>query len=495
MSVHLLAQVLAALLCYEIVRFFVVRAVRRSAERRVSRYRVDRRIRIDRYKLANRSYVRAEILDDPTVQAAILEAAKEKGSVEDVRRTVEAYVEEIVPAFNFVSYYQLARRFARFATNLVYDVSADRASMLRAASSLREHDVVVFVSNHRSNADYVTLARVLMRQTSISYAVGEWARVWPLDSIFRSFGAFFVRRGFPDPLYHAVLRRYVQLSARRGVTQGIFPEGGLSRDGKLRPPKVGLLTSLALLLSDPDFRGDVVLVPVGVNYDRVLEDTSLLAERDGGSPPSARDRLSSLARLIVRGPVVVVDNGVRLLTGRLRRHGVAAVGFGAPVSLRALLAADARERADEPWARSLGPTVMRAIGGVVPVTPVTITCLALAQADGPITRDTLRGRVRALADRLHEAGAPFARVPRLRALRRVRATLEHERAERDRRREMLEMEEEMLGWDEAEGLMDLALEMLARRRIVRVTGEVVEVAAARRDLVAYYANSLAHYAG
>ncbi|MEK6607472.1 MAG: hypothetical protein AABZ30_07415 [Myxococcota bacterium] len=53
----------------------------------------------------------------------------------------------------------------------------------------------------------------------------------------------------------------------------------------------------------------------------------------------------------------------------------------------------------------------------------------------------------------------------------------------------------MLGWDEAEGLMDLALEMLARRRIVRVTGEVVEVAAARRDLVAYYANSLAHYAG
>ena len=95
--------------------------------------------------------------------------------------------------------------------------------------------------NHRSNADYVVVAYVLARGVSMSYAVGEWARAWPLEYVFKSFGSYFIRRRFREPLYHAVLERYVQLITRNGVTQGIFPEGGLTRDGALRPPKIGLL--------------------------------------------------------------------------------------------------------------------------------------------------------------------------------------------------------------------------------------------------------------
>src|SRR6266496_2747132 len=97
--------------------------------------------------------------------------------------------------------------------------------------------------NHRSNADYVVVAYVLAYGVQVSYAVGEWARAWPLEYVFKSFGAYFIRRRYREPLYHAVLERYVQLITRNGVTQGIFPEGGLTRDGRLRPSKLGLVDS------------------------------------------------------------------------------------------------------------------------------------------------------------------------------------------------------------------------------------------------------------
>ncbi len=107
--------------------------------------------------------------------------------------------------------------------------------------------------NHRSNADYVLAGYALAGQVAISYAVGEWARVFPLEYIFKRFGAYFIRRRFREPLYHTVLERYVQLITRNGVTQGIFPEGGLSRDGKLRPAKIGLLDYALGVAREPGF--------------------------------------------------------------------------------------------------------------------------------------------------------------------------------------------------------------------------------------------------
>src|SRR5438309_6125182 len=122
--------------------------------------------------------------------------------------------------------------------------------------------------NHRSNADYVLVGYVLSGRVAISYAVGEWARAFPLEYIFKSFGSYFIRRRFREPLYHTVLERYVQLVTRNGVTQGIFPEGGLSRDGRLAHGKIGLLDYMLGVARDENFRKRMYVVPVAINYDR-----------------------------------------------------------------------------------------------------------------------------------------------------------------------------------------------------------------------------------
>src|SRR5439155_11355767 len=105
-----------------------------------------------------------------------------------------------------------------------------------------------------------------------------WARAFPLKNIFKAFGSYFVRRKYREPLYHAVLERYVQLITREGVTQGIFLEGGLTRDGRLKPPKIGLLDYVLGIARDPAYRSRIYIIPVAINYDRVLEDRSLLRE-------------------------------------------------------------------------------------------------------------------------------------------------------------------------------------------------------------------------
>ena len=52
----------------------------------------------------------------------------------------------------------------------------------RAEYDLIDKDAtVIFVMNHRSNMDYVLVTHLASRAGALSYAVGEWARVWPLS--------------------------------------------------------------------------------------------------------------------------------------------------------------------------------------------------------------------------------------------------------------------------------------------------------------------------
>jgi glycerol-3-phosphate O-acyltransferase len=60
--------------------------------------------------------------------------------------------------------------------------------------------------NHRSNMDYILVAFLAAERTALSYAVGEWARIWPLQTLIRALGAYFVRRKSGNPLYRKVRR-------------------------------------------------------------------------------------------------------------------------------------------------------------------------------------------------------------------------------------------------------------------------------------------------
>jgi len=201
-------------------------------KRHARRLQRARRIHIDRFKLKRRhAEIELEVFGSREVVAAVRDYAKTHHvSIEDASKQAHVYLGEIVPKFNLLAYYRIGAPLASVIMHFLYRVVVERKPARDFNESARK-GTVVYVINHRSNADYVLVAHMLFKFISLSYAVGEWARVWPLNHVFKWFGAYFIRRRFREPLYHAVLERYIQLITRNGVTQGIFPEGGLTRDG------------------------------------------------------------------------------------------------------------------------------------------------------------------------------------------------------------------------------------------------------------------------
>jgi len=86
----------------------------------------------------------------------------------------------------------------------------------------------------------------------------------------------------------------------------------------------------------------------------------------------------------------------RLLRGRYRKYGNAAVGFGAPLSLREFT----KKRHRDPIS-SLGSELMARVAAVVPVLPVPLVAAELAYARAPMPQAAICERI---AERLAALG-------------------------------------------------------------------------------------------
>jgi glycerol-3-phosphate O-acyltransferase len=140
--------------------------------------------RIDRYQHAGRPRIRAALLADPEVAAAVAAHVGATGETVDATwARVRVYLDEIVPSFNLLAYHRLGYGVARLLLPLLYKVSVGHEPRA-ALNAIPRESVVIYLMNHRSNADYVLVAYVLSGRVAVSYAVGEWARVWPLETLF-----------------------------------------------------------------------------------------------------------------------------------------------------------------------------------------------------------------------------------------------------------------------------------------------------------------------
>lgn len=433
-------------------------ALRVRAERAIDRLNRQLKLRIQPFKMTKRHLLIDRLLHDPDVLAAVdAMAAEARQPREAVMRRAASYAREIVPSFSAYAYFKIGTRLARRISKSLYRV---RLGVIDTAAidAIPPNASVVFVINHRSNMDYILVTYVAASASALSYAVGEWAQVWGLRSLIRSMGAYFIRRNSRDQLYRRVLARYVDMATKAGVVQAVFPEGGLSRDGSLRPVKLGLF---AYMVSgfDPQGARDIVFIPVGVNYDRVLEDRVLTAAADLAPGDTPRFGFSPL----VLGTYLLRNLWLRV-SGGWHRYGYACVSFGKPISLKAILeprALDFRAMpVDERHAeiQVLGERLMRSVANVVPALPVPLVATAILAGDGePLTLFELKGRVFDLIARLENAGA-YVHIPR------------HDR----------------------DYAIETGLRMLLERRLIVLQDGVYTRVPKELAILRYYANSIAH---
>ncbi len=433
--------------------------LRRRVQRVIDELNTRLKLEIPSFQRTRRRVLIDRLVFDPKVVEAVDLQAREQGIPRAVLTgKVERYAREIVPAFNAYFYFRIGYWLSKRVARLLYRVRlgfSDETGLAGVAPG----STVVFLMNHRSNMDYILVAYLAADRTALSYAVGEWARVWPLQTLIRSTGAYFVRRSSGDPLYRRVLERYIHMATAAGVPQAVYPEGGLSRDGRLRPPKLGILDYMLRSFDPRHGDRDLVFIPVGINYDRVLEDRTLLLDLAPGGPGAKPGALAA-AWTTLR---FALHNLALMLRSRWHRFGYACVSFGSPISMRRYLGEqglDLRSLSREErklHLERLGSELMTAIGGVIPALPVPLVASVLVRAGEPLSELELQARALRLIEELEAAGA-HVYIPR-----------------RDQ------------GY-----AIEAGLRMLSQRHLVEEKDGLYSARKEEMHVLRYYANSLVH---
>jgi len=407
-------------------------------------------------QIRRRALIERLVWDDKVQQAAQVHADSLGMPREVALAQVKRYAREIVPAFNAYMYFRLGYWLGKKLSQSLYRVRVGYVDEA-ALNAIPENATVVFVMNHRSNMDYVIASYLAAERAALSYAVGEWARMWGLQQLIRAMGAYFVRRNSKDDLYRRVLERYIAMATEAGVTQAVYPEGGLTKDGRMREPRFGVLDYM-LRGFHADGERDLVFVPLGLNYDRTLEDRTQLLSADAQASHPGRWRA-------LRNTLGFIGHQAMLmLRSRWYRLGYACVNFGSPVSVRAWAAARggiAFERLGKEQRQAevaaLGRHLMDEVGRLIPVLPVPLVATVLLQRGEPASALDIKTSVGALVRTLEARGARLY-VPR-----------------RD--------------WDYA---VSAGLRMLTLRHLVDERDGLFMARADETPLLHYYANSIAH---
>lgn len=400
-------------------------------------------LKIQPFKLTDRKVLIDRLVYDPEVMAAVEDHVEEQGVPREVSiERVERYAKETVPSFSAFAYFGLGMRLSRWVSQSLYRVRIGVYDE-KELSAIDPEAAVVFVMNHRSNIDYLLVTYLASQRTSLSYAVGEWANVWGLRQVIRAMGAYFIRRKSRNPLYRKVVARYIKMAVEGGVTQAMFPEGGLTRDGALQPAKLGLISYMCDGFDAENSR-DIVFVPVGLNYDRVIEDRILLESIAEEKQP----RFNA-------GPLSAVKFVFRLIwmkaTGRLYRFGYACVSFGKPLSLKQYAPMGSVD------VEALGEVLMKRVGAVVPVLPVSLVATVLLQASKPLSPLELKAETANLISRLRDAGAHL-HIPR----------------------------------NDDDYAVDVGLRMMRMRRLIIEDASGLQANQAEQNVLRYYANAIKH---
>lgn len=292
-------------------------------------------------------------------------------SGDEARARVEGYLDELRTTQRYELYraleyplYPILRKLERH----------DEHVALALAASAAGHRLV-YASNHRSHMDYLVELLVLddagLKPPIIAAGINLFGG--PLGLIHRHVtGALPIRRNTKDPAYHITLKAYVA-ELLRSQDFFFYPEGGRSYSGDLKSPKTGLITA-CLQAAQPN----LVIVPVAIAYDLVLEDHVL-----------ARQKVKKRQRAFSRE----VAEMVRYAVGYRSR---AFVTFGEPISV------DGYHAESRTSVLELGHLMMERIGRQVKVLPTALVAAAMRPSNPDAE---LSDRITAMIDHLRATGA------------------------------------------------------------------------------------------
>lgn len=255
---------------------------------------------------------------------------------------------------------------------------------------LQEKYHLILVPNHQSHADYIALQYILYKwfRMPVYIAAGINLNIFPIGSLFKRCGAFFIRRKFDDELYKIAFQGYIYYLLKSDKVVEFFFEGGRTRSGKLLAPRYGLFSML--LDAHTKFGEDakpLMFIPVSIAHEMIPEERAHAKELSGAK--KEKEKMSQLLKLF------------KLANKKL---GTVHVRFGQGIVV------DQYKEDLKTKTQSLAFECFRAVGKGMPVTPTSLLALVmLDDPQGALTWKQIEDRAEEVIDYCDKMGIPYTK--------------------------------------------------------------------------------------
>jgi glycerol-3-phosphate O-acyltransferase len=346
-----------------------------------------------KYTNTAQALVYSTVVTSKSVLAAIQECKKTKKDVMAILESMSLAQSSILMRI----LYPFLRLSLRILFPLGVQIPDEHISKLKKA--LTEGDrPVLLLPCHKSHLDYMVLHGLCVQHgLPVPLCIaGNNLNMPVIGPLMQRSGAIFIRRSFAgDPLYGAVFKEHTLQLLKQNQVLECFIEGGRARAGKLLPPKIGFLKAVV----DPVLDGqvnDLLIVPISICYDRIVEAPDHVAELTGGVKTPERFWSS------VHSAVTLLHLSWR----RLVNFGRVDVAVGDPISVKSFFetkTVDSKSRTQ--LAMSLGFANMHEINRIGSILPTMLvgTILLLHKQRG-ISMESLVEQVSWLSEQIVARG-------------------------------------------------------------------------------------------
>jgi glycerol-3-phosphate O-acyltransferase len=330
--------------------------------------------------IRERGFLIRKTAKDPVLQTFLRSHSAETGqSIEKLEATVYKHLDQIASDLSPSTIGFLYRSLTWVFNNIYEGLDMDDPG-IQAVRETARNGSLVYVPCHKSHIDYLILSYCLFQNwMSVPVvAAGINLSFFPIGTLLRKGGAFFMKRTFKDnPLYSQTFAAYVRTILQERIPMEFFIEGGRSRSGKLMLPKKGLL-SMIIQGWESGVSRDVIFVPVYVGYDTVVEESSYIREMKGD--PKQKE---SFWQLLKAGSILK------------NRYGKVYIRFASPISLNDFMKTrPSYSRMDsgqkEDLYDTVASTIISSIYQQTVATPISILSCVITSHDSAIEEDVLR---------------------------------------------------------------------------------------------------------
>jgi|GEM_PF-185738 len=345
-------------------------------------------------------FVMRSIWARPAFQQQLVEIAKsEKRSLESVKEEARVCLRELIPKVR-APHVSLSTQFAKSVSRLGYDedlvYDPIRMEMARDTAATRP---TALVWTHKTHIDgFAMMLATRAEGFPLVHVIGgSNMAFFGVGYLMRRAGTVFIRRSIDSVVYKLVLRSYIGFLLQKRFPVSWALEGTRSRNGKLMPPRFGILKYVVEAAANLDMQ-DLSIIPISIYYDLIAELGDYATEQTGKTK-----RKESLAWF---------SDYLRSLRKPLGRI---SLGIGDAVTVDTTTRAfkEAHEGGDESFSVELQKLAFEAsvsANNVTPITPSSLISLVLTgAAPQALTRDELTSELWLLRDWANARNLPMTK--------------------------------------------------------------------------------------